>query len=185
MKKQILSLIALLSVLLVVPAFAAQVRVFVADINAIGAQNKDDMKATLQMLLSSRLNSDKIIAVGSAAEADAVVTGTYVTIGKVFSVDALAKTTAGKTLTRAFVQGEGQDELIPAMGKLAEKLSLELGKIYFSSQPSEAVLSPAVPARMPLTARKSDFIKNEQAVRQAPASEFIKPADYERGSNGG
>src|ERR1039457_1728059 len=126
MKKQTIALIALLSMMLAVPVFAAQVRVFVADMNAIGAQNKDDMKATMQMLLSSRLNSDRIIAVGTAAEADVVVTGTYVTIGKVFSVDALAKTAAGKTLTRAFVQGDSQDELIPAMGKLADKLSLEL-----------------------------------------------------------
>ena len=143
------------------------------------------MKATLQMLLSSRLNGDKIMAVGSAAEADVVVTGTYVTIGKVFSVDALAKTAAGKTLTRAFVQGESQDELIPAVGKLADKLSAELVKIYAAGQTPAATAStvPAVP--VPLSAPKSDFIKNEQQVRPAPAGEFIKPADYERNSSGG
>lgn len=185
MKKQIVALIALLTMLCAVPAFSAQVRVFVADMNAIGAQNKEDMKATLQILLSSRLNSDKIIAVGSAAEADAVVTGTYVTIGKVFSVDALAKTTAGKTLTRAFVQGEGQDELIPAMGKLAEKLSAELGKIYFSAPTPGTTATVVTPAPAPLAAPKSDFIKNDQVVRPAPPTEFIKPADYERSNNGG
>ena len=67
------------------------------------------------------------------------MTGTYVTIGKVFSVDAMAKTTGGMTLTRAFVQGEGQDELIPAMGKLADKLSAELNKIYSSGQVPVAI----------------------------------------------
>jgi hypothetical protein len=185
MKKQTIALIALLSMLFAVPAFAAQLRVFVADMNAIGAQNKDEMKATLQMLLSSRLNSDRIIAVGSAAEADAVVTGTYVTIGKVFSVDALAKTLGGKTLTRAFVQGDSQDELIPAMGKLADKLSAELGKIYASGQIPAASESAVLPARIPLSAPKSDLIKNDQQVRLAPAGEFIKPREQELGNTGG
>lgn len=185
MKKQAIALIALLCMLISVPAFAAQIRVFVADMNAIGAQNKDDMKATLQMLLSSRLNSDSLIAVGSAAEADAIVTGTYVTIGKVFSVDALAKTAAGKTLSRAFVQGEGQDELIPAMGKLADKLSVELVKIYATGQFSSASTAAMLPAQSSFAAPKSDIIKNDQQVRQASPSEFIKPADYERSSSGG
>ena len=185
MKKKSIALIALLSMLIAVPVFAAQLRVFVADVNAIGAQNKDDMKATLQVLLSSRLNSDKIIAVGSAAEADAIVTGTYVTIGKVFSVDALAKTSAGKTLTRAFVQGEGQDELIPAMGKLADKLAVELGKIYSAGQVPVVAAATVLPASATLAAPKSEFIKNEQQVRPAPASEFIKPVEYERSSSGG
>ena len=185
MKKQVQMLVTLLAMLCTVPAFAAQVRVFVADMNAIGAQNRDDMKATLQMLLSSRLNSDKIVAVGSAAEADAVVTGTYVTIGKVFSVDALARTTAGRTLTRAFVQGEGQDELIPAVGKLAEKLSVELVKIYSSGQSPAAAAVVALPPQAAPAAAKSEFIINEPQVRPAPAGEFIKPADNESGSSGG
>src|SRR5450759_1006389 len=102
MKKLQLLPILLMLLLCAVPVHAAQIRVFVADMNAVGVQNRDEMKATLQVLLSSRLNGEKIMAVGSADEADAVVTGTYVTIGKVFSVDALAKTVAGKTITRAF-----------------------------------------------------------------------------------
>jgi hypothetical protein len=185
MKKKTIALVVLLGTLLVVPAFAAQMRVFVADMNAIGAQNKDDMKATLQMLLSSRLSSDTIIAVGSVAEADAIVTGTYVTIGKVFSVDALAKTAAGKTLARAFVQGEGQDELIPAVGKLADKLSAELAKIYASGQFPATAASAALSAPVPPPAAKSDFIKNEPQMRHVPAREFIKQADYEHSSSGG
>lgn len=181
MKIKSIALVALICLLCAMPAFAIQVRVFVADMNAIGLQNKDDMKATLQMLLSSRLNSDRIIAVSSAAEADVVVTGTYVVIGKVFSVDALAKTVTGKTLARAFVQGENQDELIPAMGKLADKLAVELDKIYSSG--------PAVPSAQPtqvsLSASKTDFIKNEQQLRSAPIGEFIKPREQEQGNSGG
>jgi hypothetical protein len=185
MKKVQLFATVLMLFLCAVSAHAAQTRVFVADMNAIGVPNRDEMKATLQMLLSSRLNSEKIMAVGSSAEADVVVTGTYVTIGKVFSVDALAKTTAGKTITRSFVQGENQDELIPAVGKLAEKLSAELVKIYASGPPAAAAVAPALPVPVPLSAPKSDFVKNEQQVRPAPVGEFIKPAEYERSSSGG
>jgi hypothetical protein len=186
MKKQAIALVILLSMLIAVPAMAAQVRVFVADMNAIGAQNKDDMKATLQMLLSSRLNSDKIIAVGSVAEADVVVSGTYVTIGKVFSVDAMARTVAGRTLTRAFVQGEGQDELIPAVGKLADKLSVELDKIYAGGQVAAPAVSAMLPPSTTAPAPKSEFIKaDQQQVRQVSTSEFIKPTEYERSNGGG
>lgn len=140
-----INFIVLLAVLLVplnvVPSYAGQIKVYVAEMSATGAQNRDEMKVTLQTLLASRLNSDLIVTVGSAAEADAVVRGTYITIGKIFSIDTVAKTPAGKTAARAFVQGEIQDELIPAVGKLAEKLSAELVKSYSSGQP-DAVPPP-------------------------------------------
>lgn len=180
MKKLIALLFALLIPMSSIPALAAQVRVFVADMNAIGVQNRDEMKQTLQALLASRLNSERIVAVGSAAEADVVVTGTYVTIGKVFSVDALARSYDGKTLTRAFVQGESQDELIPAVGKLAEKLSVELARIYPVGQATAAIPpAPGVPV-IPVP----DIIKPEQQVRQAPTGDIIKPQDISRSTGG-
>ena len=186
MKRQIALLILLIVVITSVPVFAAQIRVYVADMNAIGVQNKDEMKATLQMLLASRLNGANLMAVGSAAEADVMVTGTYVTIGKIFSVDALAKSAAGATLTRAFVQGESQDELIPAVGKLADKLSADLARIYAGAKPEAGTAVMAAPAvTVPLASAKSNIIKNEQQLHKAPASEFIKPRDYEQGGTGG
>lgn len=197
MKKLIVLLAALLMPLVALPAFAAQVRVYVADMNAIGVPNKDEMKTTLQALLAARLNSDRIIAVGSAAEADAVVTGTYVVLGKVYSMDAMTRTTGGKTLTRVYIQGDTNEELIPAVGKLAEKLVAELDKIYFSGQaatgaPAAQVAVPAavatpLAAQAPLAAPKTDIIKkNEQSqVRPAPVGEFIKPQETEQGSTGG
>ncbi len=179
MKKLMILFAMFLISLTALPAFAAQVRVYVSDMNATGVQNKDEMKATLQMLLSSRLSGDKVMAVSSAAEADVVVTGTYVSIGKIFSVDALARTAAGKTLTRAFVQGDSQDELIPAIGKLADKLSAELVKIY-SAAPVATESLPRVTT--PVT---SGIIRNEQQVRPAPVGEFIKPREQEQGNTGG
>jgi len=189
MKRLFALIVSLLLMLFSIPALAAPLRVFVADMNAVGVQNKDELRLTLQTLLSSRLSGDKVTAVGSAAEADAIISGTYVTIGKIFSVDAMAKTSAGRTLTRAFVQGEGQDELIPAIGKLADKLSAELTKIYFTDHTAEltappVIASPLNRATSPLSAQKSDIIKREQ-VRSAPVGEFIKPQEYEHYSTSG
>lgn len=185
MKKTIILLIALSALLMALPAFAAPLRVFVADMSAVGVPNRDEMKLTLQSLLASRLNGDAIMAVASASEADVVVSGTYVAIGKIFSVDALARSTSGKTLTRAFVQGESQDELIPAMGKLADKLAAELAKIQTSSPAaisSPPLTSPVLPS--PVVAPHSDIIKNEQ-LRPAPAGEFIKPVESDSSSSAG
>jgi hypothetical protein len=184
MKRLQMMLAVLMLVLCAVSVQAAQLRVFVADMNAIGVPNRDEMKATLQMLLSSRLSGEQVMAVGSAAEADVIVTGTYVTIGKVFSIDALAKTAAGKSVARSFVQGESQDELIPAVGKLAEKLSADLVKMYAGGQLPAGSVSAVQAVPVPLAAAKSDFIKAEQQVRPAPVGEFIKPVEYERNSGG-
>jgi len=189
MKKLIILLAALLIPLTVLPAFASQIRVFVADMNAVGVPNRDEMKNTLQTLLASRLNGERIAAVGSAAEADVIVTGTYVIIGKVFSLDALAKTSSGKTLTRAFVQGESQDELIPAVGKLADKLAADLTKIYSGDQTPAAQAAPGtipVPAKTApsIISSKGDIIKSEQQIKPAPVGEFIKPQEIEQGNTG-
>jgi len=175
-------LIILLALLLVpftsVTSSAAQIRLFVAEMSATGAgvQNRDEMKLTLQTLLASRLNGDRILAVGSAAEADVVVRGTYVTIGKIFSVDAIARSAAGKTMTRVFVQGESQDELIPAIGKLADKLTAELIRVYDATPelPGAALL----PTPTAAATSKSDIVRNEQLLT-ALAGEIIKPRNTE------
>jgi hypothetical protein len=169
-----------------VTAFAAPpLRVFVSDMNVVGVQNRDELKATLQTLLSSRLNNDGITAVASSAEADAVLTGTYVVIGKIFSVDAMAKSASGTTLTRAFVQGESQDELIPAIGKLAEKLSTDLSKLYASGRiTSSAPSSTAGSAVLrPQKSQDGDIVKS--ALVRPANEEIIKPRDLERNYVGG
>jgi hypothetical protein len=188
MKKISVLFTILLATLSVLPAFAAApLRVFVADMNVVGVQNRDELKATLQTLLASRLNSDSITAVSSPGEADAILTGTYVVIGKIFSVDAMAKSVAGKTLTRSYVQGENQDDLIPALGKLADKLATDLTKLHAAGQ--IAITAPVytripAPAARPVIAPKSDIIKSEP-VRPVQAEEFIKPRDVEQTSSAG
>lgn len=179
MKKTIIFLVMWLVSMTAVPSFAAQLRVFVADMHATGVQNGDELQMTLQTLLASRLNNDKILVMGSAPEADIIVSGSYVTIGKMFSIDSVAKTAAGKTVARAFVQGETQDELIPAVGKLAEKMSAELVKIYPAGL---AVATPFTPAAVTTT---SDLVKHESQVSPAPAEEFIRPRELETTTKSG
>jgi hypothetical protein len=181
MCKPIFLMAALLISLTAAPSFADQIRLFVSGIETVGVQNKDEMKAIVQTLLASRLNGAGISAVENLAEADVVVNGTYISTGKLFSVDAVAKTTAGKTLTRAFVQGEKPDDLIPSVGILAEKLSAELVKVYArdkSAAPVQgAVVTPAI--EIPhktnvVTAPVSDFIK-PQAEAPRSSSDWISP----------
>lgn len=154
------------------PCYAAQIRLFVKDVNAVGAKNKDEMKGTLQMLLASRLNSADIASVGSIEEAEVIVSGTYITIGKIFSIDALAHNRSGKIVARSFVQGENQDELIPAIGKLADKLAGELLKNNGAPGiPSNTTQN--VPAVATIPSPQSDIIKSEQ-LRHAPSGDIIK-----------
>jgi len=179
MKKFVIMFAVMLAPLIALPAFAAQLKVFVADMNAVGVANKDEMKLTIQTLLASRMNSDQIVSVASASEAEILITGTYVSIGNIFSVDALARTTGGKSLTRAFVQGNSQNELIPSIGKLAEKLSAELTKQYAASLSAPAPLPPPV-----TPSPNRDIIRSDE-VRRTESSDFIKPREYERGNVGG
>lgn len=181
MCKPIFLMAALLISLTAAPSFADQIRLFVSGIETVGVPNKDEMKAIVQTLLASRLNGAGIAAVESLAEADVVVNGTYISTGKLFSIDAVAKTTAGKTLTRAFVQGEKTDDLIPSVGMLAEKLSAELVKVYArdkSAAPVQgAVVTPVI--EIPhkanvVTAPVSDFIK-PQAEAPRSSSDWISP----------
>ena len=181
MCKAVFLMAVLLVALTAVSSYAEQIHLFVAGIETVGVQNKDEMKAIVQTLLASRLNSTGIATVESLAEADVVVSGNYISTGKMFSIDAVAKTVAGKTLSRAFVQGEKADDLIPSVGTLAEKLSAELVKVYSRDKTAApvqaAVVTPAIaipPSTAVVTAPVSDFIK-PQSEASRNSSEWISP----------
>lgn len=131
-------------------AEAAQVKVYVGEVNVVGAQNRDELKAALQPLLASRLSGAGLIAVSDAVEADLLIHGTYVAIGSMFSLDAVVSTPARKTLARSYVQGESQAQLLSAVEKLAEKLKPELLKVTpveksVPVQPKAALMVAPVP----------------------------------------
>lgn len=192
--KKILLLIMLL--LLTVPAFAAgPLRVYVGEFNAVGVTAKDETKAAVQSLLASRLNSDKLLSVSSAAEAEVLVGGTYLTIGKQYNLDAVAKTAGGQTVARSFVQGEGgQEALFGAVGSLAEKLSAELvKKVEAGSVPRLAVAAaPAVvaPVALPVPQprpQSSDIVRTAQPdqsgdLQRVQQGDIVRPQAFYRGS---
>ncbi len=146
----------------VIVAEAAQVKVYVGEMNVVGAQNRDELKAALQPLLASRLSGGDLIAVASPNEADVLVTGTYVAIGSMFSLDAVISSPARKTLARSYVQGESQAQLLSAVEKLAEKLKPELLKVtpIDKSAPVQPSRSALVAAPVPVVA-----VATEEIVR--------------------
>lgn len=182
-------LLVLLMLLLTVPAFGAgPLRVYVGEFNAVGVQGKDEMKAALQSLLASRLSNDKLLSVATAAEAELLVSGTYISIGKQYNIDAVAKSANGQTVTRTFVQGEGgQDVLFSAVGSLAQKLGADIeGKLASNSIPR---MAPVV-AVMPLAAPKpgsTDIVRSatvaeEANIQRVPQGDIIKPQAFYRGA---
>ena len=181
MFKRFFLMAALLVSVTASPLCAEQIHVFVSGIETVGVQNKDEMKVIVQTLLTSRLNSAGIVAVETLAEADVLVSGTYISTGKMFSFDAVAKTVAGKTLTRAFVQGEKADDLIPSVGTLAEKISSELLKVYVRDKTAAPVQAAAI---TPAAVTPAVEVPHKTAVVTAPVGEFIKPqTQVTRGSS--
>jgi len=117
--------------ILLMPCFslAANVKTYVAEFAVTGASNRDELKVTLQGLLSSRLNPGQVQLVEKPDTADVLLAGSYALFGKMFSIDVLVKNSASGMLTKVFEQGGSQDDLLPAIGRLAQKVDRELAKV--------------------------------------------------------
>src|SRR6185369_8862593 len=109
-------------------SLAAPLKTYVAEFSVVGAPNKDELKVTLQGLLASRLNPGRVQLVEKPDNADLLLSGSYALFGKMFSVDVLIKNVSSGAMTKVFEQGESQDDLLPAFGRLAQKLDQELAK---------------------------------------------------------
>lgn len=139
-------LFAVLTVIIMISssfANAAPLKTYVADFNVVGATNKEELKTTLQGLLTSRLNPKQVKLVGKPEISDIQMFGSYAMFGKIFSIDLLIKNTQSGSMSKVFEQGESQDDLIPAFGRLAQKINTELAEF----QPTAAV--PVAPLASP------------------------------------
>lgn len=187
-------LLLVVCTLVAVPALAAgPLRVYVGEFNAVGVAAKDDTKSALQALLASRLNSDRLLTVSSPAEAEVVVGGTYLSIGKQYNLDAFARSAGGQTISRSFVQGEGgQETLFGAVGSLADKLSsdllkkLEAGQIYRQPIAAPAAAPIALPVVQPRP-QSDDIVRPAQPVQsgdlqRVPQGDIIRPQAFYRGA---
>ncbi len=129
-------------------AQAATVKVFVPEFRVTGAANRDELKGSLQGLLTTRLSGADVAIVESPQSADLSVNCAYIAFGKVFSLDAQLKNAAGTIVGRAFEQGDSADDIIPAVSRLAQKLNAELAKsVKPQAEPSPASTGTPIPTQ--------------------------------------
>ena len=171
-------------------ASAAPLRVYVAEFHAVGGAAKDDTRAALQSLLASRISSDKLLSVATAAEAELLVSGTYISIGKQYNIDAVVKSTnGGQTVSRTFVQGEGgQEALFAAVGSLAQKLSTDIeAKLAAGAIPRIALAPPVMSAPVMMKSGSPDIIRSATVtegvnIQRVPQGDIIRPQAFYRGA---
>ncbi|MDD5761316.1 MAG: VCBS repeat-containing protein [bacterium] len=147
----ILALLFLSLAGLAVPALclAESPKTYVSGFTVTGSPDKEELKTTLQGLLLSRLGGERVRIVDTQAESELVVAGSYTVFGKMFSLDALVKSTDGRVFITLFEQGEGRDDVIPALGRLAKKIGAEIARYSPAPPPpfaASAILPPAVAA---------------------------------------
>ena len=174
MKKYMLLIMLLTVTLIETAAWGAPVKVFVAGVKVAGVTNGDEMQSMLQSALASRIAGGGVATVGAAASADVVISASYLVSGKIFSLDAVA-TRGGAEITRAFVQGDGQDDLIPAVGRLADKLR---GEISATAPPMPVTAAPvvAVPAAAARNSGDADeLVKITEKIQSNSGSWRSKP----------
>jgi len=152
---------------------AAPVTTYVAEFNVSGAPDRDELKVTLQGLLTSRLDPGRVRLVERPDRAEVLLTGSYALFGRMFSIDVLLKDTRDGSLTKVFEQGENQDDLIPAFGRLARKIDGELARLR--PAPAEAAVPVAPPAPTPTPT---------PTVAAAPAAAYKVAAPVARAEEG-
>jgi len=184
------TLLVLLSIFLFVAApslsTAAALKTYVAEFGVVGAPNKDELKVTLQGMLASRLNPNRVLLVENQDKAELLVSGSYALFGKIFSLDVLLKNNVTGTMTKVFEQGEGQDDLIPAMGRLAQKVEQELAKLPVAATPPPALPVPLAPPALPAAAKvaapaaipaEGYAVRPEGGAENAPGSWTSEPLE--------
>ena len=175
MKKYVMIvLVYSLSLVFAVAAGAAQLKVYVSEFVITGAPNKEEMRPALQTLMQSRLNGEVLKTVDGKSAAEIIVAGSYIAFGKIFSLDAVAKNAEGKVIGRSFVQGDTQDELIPAIGKLAGILSEDISRSYGLSATSAS--SPSVNAAP---------VQGKESLTLPAPSEIVRPVQQGKISGSG
>uniref|UniRef100_C6DZQ9 VCBS repeat-containing protein n=1 Tax=Geobacter sp. (strain M21) TaxID=443144 RepID=C6DZQ9_GEOSM len=155
-----LTLILLSSLFIPLLASAENIRAYISDFTVSGGDSAD-LKTTLKRLMASRLSGDGLITVETPAEADVLISGSYTMLGKMFSLDAAAKSAQGKQLAAAYEQGESIDALIPAVGKISSKLKGEIVKQY--PQGAAPAASSPQPSSALIKAPASELLRNEAA----------------------
>lgn len=188
MNRSIRIFILLVPLLLAVQPCHAKVKAYVNRFSVSVTESRDELKQSLQTLLMSRLNSDEVQAVEKQADADIQVEGSYIVFGSVFSLDALLKTSAGVFIDRVFIQGDSQDELIPAVSEMGRALQRALakwdpslaGKGTAEKPVIAAEKAPAVKAKKAIVPEAKPAMKPATAAATLPAAVPKQPKIVEK-----
>jgi hypothetical protein len=164
-----------LSLFYIAAADAAKLKISIPEFKLTGVENRTDLKGTLQSLLASRLGEDSFQVVEHGESADLTVLCTYIAFGKVFSIDAKITGATGKVLGRAFEQGESNDEIIPAITRLARKIGMEIAAVGSLAAPVVSLTSPEIIRSSPVVSKKSEgsIIKPEGSTAKVTESGMI------------
>jgi len=184
MSRILLVIITLL--LCTMPALAAPFRISVAEFKVTGAAGKDELKDALQSMLASRLAGDNVQVVGANDAPDMTVIGTYIVFGKVFSLDGQLVGRNGKILGRAFEQGETADDVIPAIGRLAQKLTGEIGKLSAAPDTPKITTPSPLPAAAPVaSAVPADIVRPAPSETPKSKGDIVRPEKVTRSGDSG
>ncbi|HEY5997502.1 MAG TPA: VCBS repeat-containing protein [Candidatus Deferrimicrobiaceae bacterium] len=169
-------------------------RIAVAPFAVNGQDDVRPVAALLPRLLASRLMalagvdapvlaaSDKSPA-DAAKEADAafLLQGSVARLGKGYSIDVtVLDAISGKSAGAFFASPANEDEIIPAVGRLAEEISEKLFAVKpaarplpAAASPASAPPSPAVPSMAPAAATR---VPVQPAAADAPAGDWAPSA---------
>jgi len=131
---------------------AAPFKTYISEFKVSSADTSTDLPVMLQRMLASRLNPGQVQLVDVKNQAELLISGSYATFGKMFSIDlSLYNTVSGKR-TSLFEQGSGQDDIIPAMGRVAHKVDAAIA-LYPPVQLPQPLqpLTPPATQTLPLT----------------------------------
>lgn len=157
-------------------ASATPFKTHVAEFTVTGAPNNQDLKSTLQGILSSRLNPDHVSLVETPDQAERLVVGSYALFGTMFSMDVLIKNREKDIVGKVFEQGEGEGDVIPAIGRLAQKIDAELMKNPIASTPTGAIPIPTPTPPMVIT-KDAYVLPSEPSAKDAPGNWSSAPLD--------
>ena len=145
---------------------AKPIKIHVAQFNVTGAANSQELKQTLQEIMTSRLANSQSLLVEKPELADCVIIGSYAQFGKMFSLDVRIKNNGDDNLVKVFEQGVGQEDVIPAIGRLAKKIDAVL-----ATRPVPEVPAMAMPELPPVvTAAPVPIVKDTYVVRAEPSA---------------
>ena len=177
------NMISVLTALLLLMTFsgtgyANPLKTHVAPFNVTGGTNNHELKLSLQEILTSRLSPDQVLLVEKPEQAEFLIAGSYAQFGKLFSLDILIKNNVNGSLVKVFEQGEGQEDVIPAIGRLAKKIDAEMAKRLTPAAAAASAPARATPLTLPVAPAASLPVIKEQYIVKSEPSPLDTPGTW-------